>query len=173
MAYADQILTSPVIRLPHMTLPKLRWPRLSPGARAIVMMGLMISPAFVSDYVGYGVQRLFYTSGQIAEMRAPDDRMLARMELFQVACVDPATSPADQQQWADVAARSGWPGYPEAGEKCFKPDRALLGVVGLKTFNVACPKAVLSVADRQRWTAYAARHGWGPYPQAGTDCVDP
>jgi hypothetical protein len=173
MAYADQILAIPTIRLPHITLPKLRRPRLSPGARAVLMMGLMISPAFTSDYIGYGVQRLFYTSGQIAEMRAPDDRILTRMTLFHVACADPATSAADQQQWADFAARNGWPGYPQAGEKCFKPDRMLLGVVGLKTFNVACPTAVLSVADRQRWTAYAAQHGWGPYPQAGADCVDP
>jgi hypothetical protein len=173
MAYADQILTNPVIRLPHITLPKLRWPRLSPGARAIVMMSLMISPAFISDYVGYGVQRLFYTAGQIAEVRAPDDRMLARMDLFHVACSDQAASNTERQQWADFAARNGWPRYPQAGNTCFKPDRVLLGVAGLKTFNVACPTAVLSVSDRQRWTAYAARHGWGPYPQAGADCVDP
>ena len=173
MAYAAQILTNPHIRLPHITLPKPRWPRLSPGARAILMMGLMISPAFVSDYIGYGVQRLFYTSGQIAEMRVPDDRMLAHMELFHVACADPAASAADQRQWADFAARNGWPSYPQAGETCFRPDRVLLGVVGLKTFNVACPTAVLSVADRQRWMTYAAGHGWGPYPQAGADCVDP
>jgi hypothetical protein len=173
MAYADQILTSPVIRLPHITLPKLRWPHLSPGVRAILMMGLMISPAFISDYIGYGIERLFLTSGQIAEMRAPEDNMLAHMQLFHVACADPATSATDQQQWADLATRNGWPRYPEAGATCFKPDRVLLGVVGLKTFNVACPTAVLSVADRQRWTAYSARHGWGPYPQAGADCVDP
>ena len=173
MAYAGQILTNPVIRLPHLSWPKLRWPRLSPGARALLMMGLMISPAFISDYIGYGVERLFYTAGQIAEMRAPDDRMLAHMELFHVACADQSMSGTERQQWADSAARNGWPRYPEAGETCFKPDRVLLGIAGLKTFNVACPTAVLSVADRQRWTAYAARHGWGPYPQAGTDCVDP
>jgi hypothetical protein len=173
MAYADQILPSPVIRLPQITLPKLRWPRLSPGARAVLMMGLMISPAFISDYIGYGVKRLFYTSGQIAEMRVPDERMLTHMAVFHVACADPAASPADRQSWADLAARNGWPRYPQAGEACFRPDRVLLGVVGLKTFNVACPTALLSVADRQRWTAYATGHGWGPYPQAGADCVDP
>jgi hypothetical protein len=173
MAYADHILTNPVIRLPHITLPKLRWPHLSPRGRAILMMGVMISPAFVSDYIGYGVQRLFYTPGQIAEMRAPDDPMLARMELFHVACTDPAASAADKREWADAATRNGWPRYPQAGETCFRPDRALLGVAGLKTFNVACPTAVLSVADRQRWMRYAADHGWGPYPQAGADCVDP
>jgi hypothetical protein len=174
MAYAVQSLTNPAIRLPHIAIPKLRRPRLSPGARALLMMGLMISPAFISDYIGYGVERLFYTSGQIAEMRVPNDRMFThRMTVFHVACADPAASSADRQQWDDVAARNGWPRYPEAGATCFKPDRVLLGVVGLKTFNVACPTAVLSVADRQQWTAYTARHGWGPYPQAGADCVDP
>jgi hypothetical protein len=173
MTYADQILATPGIRFPQVSLPKLRWPHVSPGARAILMMGLMISPAFISDYIGYGVQRLFLTAGQIAEMRAPDDRMLSRMELFHVACADPAASAEDRQKSADLADRNGWPRYPQAGETCFRPDRALLGVVGLKTFSVACPTAVLSVADRQRWTDYAARRGWGPYPQAGADCVDP
>lgn len=173
MAYADQIFTNPGIRLPAMTMPKLRWPRFSPGARAILMMALMISPAFVSDYIGYGIERLFYTAGQIAEMRAPDDPMLKHVEIFQVACTDPGSPAADQQQWADVAARSGWPKYPQAGETCFRPDRGLLGVVGLKTFNVACPSAIVTVADRERWMTYAARRGWGPYPQAGADCVDP
>lgn len=173
MAYAGQVFASPEIRLPHITLPKLRWPRLSPGARAIVMMGLMISPAFVSDYIGYGVERLFYTAGQIAEMRAPDDAMPAHIQIFHVACSDPAQSAADQRQWADLAARNGWPRYPEAGKTCFRPDRVLLGLVGLKTFNVACPTMVLSVADRQQWMTFASKHGWGPYTQAGADCVDP
>jgi hypothetical protein len=173
MSYASQVLTRPTIRLPQIMLPKMRWPRLSPGARAVLMMGLMISPAFVSDYIGYGVERLFYTAGQIAEMRRPDDTMLSKVTIFPVACADPAAPAAEQRSWAEVAARVGWPGYPRAGETCFRPDRVLLGVVGLKTFNVACPTIVLSVADRQHWLQYAAAHGWGPYPQAGTDCVDP
>lgn len=173
MAYADQFPTSPIVRLPPLTLPRLRWPRLSPGVRALLMMGLMISPAFISDYIGYGVQRLFYTEGQIAEMRAPDDAMLAHVEIFHVACADPTASAADRQYWADFAARNGWPGYPQAGKTCFRPDRMLPAVIGLKTFNVACPTLVLSVADRQRWMTYAGKHGWGPYQQAGADCVDP
>jgi hypothetical protein len=173
MTYASQILANPPIRLPHVTLPKLRWPRLTSRTRAMLMMGLMISPAFVSDYIGYGIERLFYTAGQIAEMRAPDNTMLAHVDIFHVACADPATSATDQRQWAAFATRNGWPRYPQAGETCFRPDRVLLGVVGLKTFNVACPTLVLSVADRQRWMTYAANHGWGPYTQAGADCVDP
>jgi len=173
MAYAGQLFASPELRLPRLSLPKLRWPRLSPGARAIVMMGLMISPAFISDYIGYAVERLFYTSAQIAEMRAPDESMLAHVEIFHVACADPASSAADLRQWADFAARSGWPSYPQGGETCFRPDRALMAMVGIKSFNVACPTMVLSVADRQRWVTYTASRGWGPYTQAGADCVDP
>jgi hypothetical protein len=173
MAFAHQILARPEFHLPHLTLPKPRWPRPGPRTRAFLMMGLMISPAFVSDYIGYGVERLFYTAAQIAEMRAPDDPMLKHMTVFQVACADPSAPVAEQRSWSAVAAERGWPVYPEAGNGCFRPDRALLGVVGLKTFNVACPTLLLTVADRQRWMQFAADHGWGPYPQAGTDCVDP
>src|ERR1700761_6577278 len=135
MSYASQALTSPTIRLPHLTLPNLRRPRLSPGLRAILMMALMTSPAFISDYIGYGVERLFYTSGQIAEMRRADDPMLSKVAIFPVACADHAAPAAQQRSWTDVAARRGWPTYPQAGETCFRPDRVLLGVVGLKTFN--------------------------------------
>ena len=151
-------LTSPTIRLPHVTLPKLRWPRLSPGARAILMMGLMISPAFVSDYIGYGVERLFYTPGQIAEMRAPDDAMLTHVEHFSCClCRSGSIRRRISDNGPISPTRNGWPRYPQAGETCFRPDRVLLGVVGLKTFNVACPTMVLSVADRQRWMTISPR----------------
>jgi hypothetical protein len=159
MTHASQVLTSPDFRLP----------RLSPAARAFLMIGLMISPAFLSDTIGYGVMRLFHTSAQIAEMRPADDPMLARVNIFHVACGDTA----ERRNWSEYAARNGWPMYSEAGPACFRPDRVLLGVAGLKTFNVACPTLVLSVADRRRWMDYAAGHGWDAYPQAGTDCVDP
>ena len=173
MPYASQILASPTIRLPRVAFPKPRWPRLSPRYRAFLMMSLMISPAFVSDYIGYGVKRLSYTAAQIAEMRPPGDTLLAHIQIFPVACADPATPGAEQRWWLAYAAQHGWPMYPEAGEACFRPDRGLLGVVGLKTFSVACPTMVLTVADRLRWTDYAAAHGWAAYPQAGADCVDP
>jgi hypothetical protein len=173
MASASQVLADPIIRLPHLTMPKLRRPRLSSRTRAVLMMGLMISPAFLSDYIGYGVERMFYTSGQIAQMRPPDSTTLAHVEMFRVACGDPTMPPAEQGGWAGFAARNGWLMDPQAGATCFRPDRVLLGVVGLKTFNVACPTLVLSVADRKRWMDFAGEHGWGPYPQAGADCVDP
>ena len=173
MAHASQVFTSPDFRLPHLTMPKPRWPRLSPGVRAWLMMALMVSPAFLSDTIGYGVMRLFRTSGQIAEMRQADGPMLAHVTIFHVACADTVTSAAERRNWTEYAARNGWPMYPEAGATCFRPDRVLLGVAGLKTFNVACPTLVLSVADRRRWMDFAAGHGWDAYPQAGTDCVDP
>lgn len=169
MTYASQVLAAPAIRLPHLAMPRLRRLRLSPGVRALLMMAILISPAFISDYIGYAVQRLFYTSGQIAAMRPDDDPILAKVRIFHVACGDPA----EGGRWADYAARNGWPMYPEGGNTCFRPDKILLGVAGLKTFNVACPTLALTVADRRRWTDFAARHDWGPYPQAGTDCVDP
>lgn len=173
MAYASQVLVSPVIRMPHMAMPKPRWPHVSPRVRALLMMGLMISPAFLSDYIGYGIKRLSYTAAQIAEMRAPDDTIMAHVRIFPVACTDPATPPAEQRWWTAFAGEHGWPMYPQAGKTCFRPDRSLLGLVGLKTFNVACPTLALTVADRGRWMAYAADHGWAAYPQAGADCVDP
>jgi hypothetical protein len=96
MAYASQVLPSPTIRLPHVAMPTPRWPHISPGIRALLMIGLMISPAFVCDYIGYGIKRLTYTPAQIAEMRPPDDTILAHVEIFQVACPDTATPPAEQ-----------------------------------------------------------------------------
>jgi len=173
MAYVSQVWTSPVIRLPHLAMPKPRWPRLSPGVRALLMMGILISPAFTSDYIGYGVMRLFRTAGQIAEMRKPDEAMMARVDIFHVACTDKSMPAEDQRWWTSYAAKNGWPMYPRAGETCFRPERVLVGFAGLKTFNVACPRLALTVADRKRWTDFAADHGWAPYPQAGEDCVDP
>ena len=173
MAYASTALANPDIRMPHVAMPKFRWPRLSPRARALLMMGIMISPSFLADYYGYCVQRLFLTADQIAAKQVPDDTVLRQVHIFHVACADTDMPASEQGRWAAFAAQRGWPLYPAAGPTCVNPDRALLGVVGLKTFNVACPTAVLSVADQRRWVAYAANHGWTDYPQAGDGCVDP
>src|SRR5258708_9745076 len=163
MAYASQMLTSPDLRLPHITLPKLRRPHVSARARAVLVMGLMISPAYLADYIGYGIKRLSYTAGQITAMQKPDDTILAHVQIFHVACAEPA----ERQRWTDTATLNGWPMYPQARETCFPPDRVLLGVAGLKTFNVACPTLALTVADRGRWKTFAENHGWAAYPQAG------
>ena len=172
MAYASTALPSPEIRIPRLARPTLRWPRLSQRGRALLMIGVMISPAFLADQMGYCVMRLFLTADQIAE-RTPDESIITRVRMFPVACIDADMSAQDRAYWAASAEQHGWPSYPEAGPGCFKPDRALLGVVGLKAFNVACPTMVLSVADQRRWVAYAASHGWTDYPQAGEGCVDP
>ena len=172
MAYASTALAGPHIRMPKVTMPRLRWLRLSPRARALLMMGIMISPCFLADTVGYCVQRLFYTANQMAERAAPD-AMLSQITRFDVACPAADTPVAEQENWAGYAAQQGWPMYPQAGVRCFNPDRNLRGIVGLKVFSVACPTAVLSAVDRRRWVAYAADHDWGPYPQAGAGCVDP
>jgi hypothetical protein len=173
MAFASTALASPDIRIPRLTILKFRWPRLSQRAHAFLMMGLMISPAFLSDDIGYGAQRLLLTADQIAAKQVPDDTILRQLNIFHVACTDADATAAEQARWADFAAQHGWPRYPEAGTACFKPDRALYGVVGLKAFSVACPAMILSVADQRRWVAYAANHGWTDYPQAGMGCVDP
>src|SRR6516165_4427844 len=44
-------------------------------ARAFLMMGIMISPAFLADEIGYGVQRLFLTADQIAAREVPTGAM--------------------------------------------------------------------------------------------------
>jgi hypothetical protein len=155
-----------------MALPKFRWLRLSSRARALLMMGIMISPCFLADTIGYCVQRLFYTANQIAERAAPDT-MLSQIHKFDVACPAVDVSVSEQENWAGYAVQQGWPMYPQAGVRCFTPDRNLRGVVVLKVFSVACPTAVLSALDQRRWVAYAADHGWDPYPQAGVGCVDP
>ena len=173
MAYASAALASPVIRMPDMALPKLRWPRLSRRARAGLMMGLMISPAFLADEIGYCVQRLFLTADQIAVKQEPEGVMLSQARIIHVACADANMPAAEQGRWAAFAAHHGWPRYPEAGPGCFQSDRGLFGIAGLKTFSVACPTMILSVADHRRWVAFAANHGWTDYPQAGEGCVDP
>jgi hypothetical protein len=137
------------------------------------MMGIMVSPAFLADQIGYCVMRLFRTPDQIAAMQVPDATVLKQAGIFRVACTDANLPAAEQARWADIAAQHGWPLYPAAGPGCFKPDRNLFGIAGLKAFNVACPTMVLSVADHRRWVAFAANHGWTEYPQAGVGCVDP
>jgi hypothetical protein len=168
MAYASNVLPNPALAVPYGSLPKLRLPRVSPRVRALLMMSIMCSPAFLSDSIGYCVRRMFYTADQIAGMRLPDDTLLAHISIFHVACGAGTTG-----QWAELAAQNGWPMYPQAGPTCFRPDRNLLGLVGLKTFNVACPAMVFTVADQRRWAAYSADHGWTDYSQAGAGCVDP
>jgi len=172
MAFASTAIASPNIRVPHLALPNLRWLRLSRRTRALLMMGLMISPCFLSDAIGYCVQRLFLTADQIAARQSPD-AMLAQIARFDVACPGKGMSADEQGRWAADAAQQGWPFYSQAGPGCFRPDRNLRGVIALKVFSVACPATALSALDRRRWLAYAADHNWDPYPQAGTDCVDP
>ena len=172
MAYASTVIASPVIRMPSVAMPKFRWPRLSPRTRALLMMGIMVSPCFLADTIGYCVKRLFLTENQIAEMQ-PSDPMLSRFRIFHVACPGKDMAAAEQERWAAYAAQRGWPSYPQAGAGCFNPDRSLRGVVGLTGFSVACPVVVLAAADRARWVAYAADHNWTDYPQAGEGCVDP
>lgn len=175
MANASTVLAGPDIGIPNLALPRIRWrwPRLSQRAKALMMLGVMVSPAFLSDQIGYCVMRLFRTADQIAAARVPDESIMARVRMFRVACARADATAAEREHWADAAAQHGWPMYPEAGPGCFKPDRALYGVAGLTAFNVACPTMVLTVADQRQWGAYAANHGWTDYPQAGAGCVDP
>jgi hypothetical protein len=172
MVHASTVMASPAIRMPSVAMPKLRWPLLSPRARALLMMAVMASPCVLCDAIGYCVQRLAYTSDEIADRRAPD-RILAQISIFQVACPSTDMPAGEQRRWAAEAAQHGWPLYREAGAGCFKSGRNLLGVVGLKVFSVACPVMALSPADQRRWVAFSANHGWTAYPQAGEGCVDP
>ena len=172
MAYASTLPAGPDIRLPSVRMPKFRWPRLSQRTRALLMIGVLISPSFLCDSIGYGVKRLFYTPEQIADMRSPD-AFLSHIGIFQVACPAPDMTATQQERWAADAAQRGWPLYPPAGDKCFKPSQNMLGIVGLKVFSVACPTIVLAAAEQRQWVAYTATHDWTAYPQAGVGCVDP
>lgn len=173
MAYASTASASPNIRVPHVAMPKFRWPHLSPRTHALLMIGIMISPVFLADQIGYCAERLFMTADQIAAQQVPEGAMPTQLSVFHVACVDTDAPAAQQGRWAEFAANHGWPRYPQAGPGCFKPERALYGIAALKAFNVACPTMMLSVADQRRWVAYAANHGWTDYAQAGVGCVDP
>jgi hypothetical protein len=137
------------------------------------MLGIMISPAFLADSIGYGVERLFLTADQIAAKQVPDATMLRQAKIFPVACADTNMSAAERARWTSFATQHSWPRYPEAGPSCFRPDRVLFGIIGLKVFSVACPTMIVSVADRRQWVAFTANHGWTDYPQAGEGCVDP
>ena len=172
MAYASGVIASREMRMPSVAMPKVRWPRLSQRTRALLMMGIMVSPCFLSDGIGYCVQRVFYTSDEIAERRAPPP-ILTNINIFHVACLDTKLSATEQARWVSDAAVHGWPLYPQAGARCFKPDQDLRGISGLMAFNVACPVIALSAVDQRRWIAYAAKHDWPAYPQAGAGCVDP
>ena len=160
MAYAAQILTNPV--LPHITLPKLRWPRLSPGARAILMMGLMISPAFVSDYIGYGVSGCFTRPGRSPKCGSPDDRDACRtLELFHVACA--IRQHPRRISGNGLISRPGTVGpvIPQAVATCFQAGPGIARRRRTEDLQCRLSHAVLSVADRRRWMDIAAGHGWG------------
>jgi hypothetical protein len=173
MAQLSLALANTDVRFLHVTPPKFRCPRLSRRARALLMMGMMISPMFLADEIGYCVQRLFLTADQLAARQVPDTTMLSRVNIFHVACIDANMPAAERGRWAQFAAQHGWPSYPVAGPGCFNPDRNLFGIVGMKSFNVACPTMALSAADQRRWVAFTTNHGWTAYPQAGEGCVDP
>jgi len=173
MAYASALLPAPTISIPRHLWTRLRWPRLSQRTRALLMLGAMVSPTVLADPIGYGVKRLFLTPDQIAAKQVPDETVMRQLSIFHVACIDPDLPAAERQHWADVAAQRGWPRFPEGGPACFRPDRVLYGIAGLKAFNVACPAVALSPLDERRWVAFAANHGWTDYSQAGAGCVDP
>ena len=172
MAYASGVMASREMRMPSVAMPKVRWPRLSQRARALLMMGIMVSPCLLSDDIGYCVQRVLYTSDEIVDRQAPP-AILTNIAIFHVACPDTKLSATEQARLVSDASVHGWPLYREAGAGCFKPDQDLRGVSGLVAFNVACPVIALSAVDQRRWVAYAAKHDWAAYPQAGAGCVDP
>ena len=73
------------IRMPSVAMPKVRWPRLSQRTRALLMMGIMVSPCFLSDGIDYCVQSVSHTSDEIAERRAPPT-IFTNINIFHVAC---------------------------------------------------------------------------------------
>jgi hypothetical protein len=85
MAHASTVMASPAVRMPSMTMPKFRWPLLSPRGRALLVMAVIISPCFLCDAIGYCVQRFYYTADEIADRPTPD-RILGQISIFQVAC---------------------------------------------------------------------------------------
>jgi len=172
MAYAGLVTGYADVRVPRLSMPRFLRLRLPPHTRFLLMIGIMISPCFLADTYGYWIQRMVYTSDQMVARQRPD-AILAQIHKFDVACAVTDMSATDQGRWARDAAQQGWPLYPEAGPGCYKPDRNLRGIIGLKVFSVACPTVVLSALDQRRWATYAAAHDWGPYPQAGDGCVDP
>ena len=165
-------MASSVIRVPSVAMPKFVWPRPSARARALLMMAIMISPCFLSDAIGYCVERFFYTADEIADMRAPD-AILANIRIFHVACPDTNASAAEQGRWAAYATQHGWPLYPQAGAGCFQPDRKLHGVPGLMAFNVACPLTRSAARSATLGRRRPAERRPKRYPQAGAGCVDP
>src|SRR5690242_14083524 len=110
MAYASITVASPDIHMPSVAIPKFRLPRLSQRTWALLMMGLMFSPCFLSDAIGYCVQRFFYTADQIAERRAPDP-IMSNINIFHVACPDTRIPEAERGRLATYATQSGWPLY--------------------------------------------------------------
>jgi len=172
MAYASTAAAGPSIRIPRWRPPAFRRPHVSKRTRALLMMGVMISPCFLADSIGYCVQRMFYTADQIADRQAPE-AILAKIDRFDVACPAAEMPVAERGLWAGYAAQQGWESYLPAGAGCFKPGRNLRGAIGLKVFMVACPRTLLSALEQRRWVAYASDHRWDAYPQAGAGCVDP
>ena len=104
MAYASTAMAIPTIRMPPMSMPKLRWPRLSPRGRALLMMVIMASPCFLCDAIGYCVERFYHTADEIADRRAPN-HILGQISIFQAACPSTDMPAIEQRLWA--AGQSG------------------------------------------------------------------
>src|SRR5690242_20573 len=101
MSYASTASPHPVVQTTRMAMPKFRWPHVSQRTRALLMMGIMVSPAFLADEIGYGVQRLFMTADQIAARQPSDDRMPIDVFVAHVACTEADAPAAQQEHWAE------------------------------------------------------------------------
>ena len=72
MTHASMVMGRLDFRTASLAVPKLRLPRLSQRTRALLMIGVMISPCFLSDAIGYCVERAFYTADEIADVTGID-----------------------------------------------------------------------------------------------------
>ena len=70
MAYASTALANPDIQMPHVAMPKFRWPRLSPEPALLIM--IMISPSFLAAPYSYCVQRCS-SRRQVRRKQVPDE----------------------------------------------------------------------------------------------------
>ena len=169
MAYASAAHGTPSVRIPHMAMPKLRWPRLSREPR-VADDGRHDQPDVPCRPLSATASRAASRLTRSPRSRCPTTR-LWQVNIFHVACAD-TDMPAAEEGGGRPSPRNVAGTVSQAGpNESTGPE---LVVVGLKDVQRRLPCDGSQVADHGRSVAYAAEPWLDHYrrPATGASIVN-